>query len=156
MTCENDLNVGWDSNLEAGTRKVLTIKGVDFAFRYCPPGTFQMGSPLSEADRDSDEGPRYKVTLTKGFWMLETSVTQGMYRAITGSNPSYFKSGDNYPAEKVSWLDCQSFCESLNALGVAPEGFAFRLPTEAEWEYACRAGTTGPFNDNGNNGVSVG
>ncbi|MBP3556196.1 MAG: formylglycine-generating enzyme family protein [Thermoguttaceae bacterium] len=132
-------------DIEAGARKVLTIKGVDFAFRWRPPGTFQMGSPSSEAERDSDEGPRYEVTLTKGFWMLETPVTQGMYCAIAGSNSSYFKSGDNYPAENVSWLDCQSFCESLNALGGAPEGFAFRLPTEAEWEYACRAGTNAPY-----------
>ena len=129
---------------KAGTRKVLTIKGVDFAFRYCPAGTFQMGSPSSEAGRGDDE-TRHEVTLTKGFWMLETSVTQGMYRAITGSNPSSFKSGDNYPVESVSWFDSQSFCESLNALGVAPEGFAFRLPTEAEWEYACRAGTDTPY-----------
>ena len=144
MTCENDLNVGWDSNLEAGTRKVLTIKGVDFAFRWCPAGTFTMGSPEDEEKRYYNE-TRHKVTLTKGFWMLETSVTQGMYRAITGSNPSYFESGDNYPVERVSWFDSQSFCESLNALGVAPEGFAFRLPTEAEWEYACRAGTTTPY-----------
>ena len=137
--------VAVEAEPQAGERKVLTIKGVDFAFRYCPAGTFQMGSPSSEAERDSDEGPRHEVTLTKGFWMLETSVTQGMYRAITGSNPSHFKSGDNYPVEEVSWFDSQSFCESLNALGVAPEGFAFRLPTEAEWEYACRAGTDTPY-----------
>lgn len=129
---------------QAGTRKVLTIKGVDFAFRYCPAGTFQMGSPSYEAERSDDE-TRHEVTLTKGFWMLETSVTQGMYRAITGSNPSYFKLGDNYPVEQVTWGDCKAFCESLNALGVAPEGFAFWLPTEAQWEYACRAGTTTPY-----------
>ncbi|MBR2003968.1 MAG: formylglycine-generating enzyme family protein, partial [Thermoguttaceae bacterium] len=137
--------VAVEAEPQAGERKVLTIKGVDFAFRWCPSGTFMMGSPSSEAERYSDEGPRHEVTLTKGFWMLETSVTQGMYRAITGSNPSCFKSGDNYPVENVSWFDSQSFCESLNALGVAPEGFAFRLPTEAEWEYACRAGTDTPY-----------
>ncbi|MBR4835192.1 MAG: formylglycine-generating enzyme family protein [Thermoguttaceae bacterium] len=130
---------------QAGTRKVLTIKGVDFAFRYCPAGTFWMGSPSYEAERYDDE-TRHEVTLTKGFWMLETSVTQGMFRAIAGSNPSYFQSGDNYPVESVSWFDCQEFCESLNALGVAPAGFEFRLPWEAEWEYACRAGTTGAYN----------
>ena len=134
----------WASNPAAGTRKALTIKGVEFAFRWCPAGTFTMGSPTSEAERFDDE-TRHKVTLTKGFWLLETSVTQGMYRAITGSNPSAFKSGDNYPVEQVSWFDCQSFCESLNALNVAPAGFEFRLPTEAEWEYACRAGTTTPY-----------
>ncbi|MBP3557058.1 MAG: formylglycine-generating enzyme family protein [Thermoguttaceae bacterium] len=136
--------VAVEAEPQAGTRKVLTIKGVDFAFRYCPSGTFMMGSPSSEAGRSDDE-TQHEVTLTKGFWMLETSVTQGMYRAITGSNPSYFESGDNYPVERVSWFDSQSFCESLNALGVAPAGFAFRLPTEAEWEYACRAGTNTPY-----------
>ena len=128
---------------KAGERKVLKIKGVEFPFRYCPAGTFQMGSPLSETGRGDET--RHKVTLTKGFWMLETSVTQGMCRAITGSNPSAFKSGDNYPVENVSWFDCQAFCKSLNALNVTPEGFEFRLPTEAEWEYACRAGTTTPY-----------
>ena len=136
--------VAVEAEPQAGERKVLTIKGVDFAFRWCPAGTFQMGSPLSEAERGDSE-TRHEVTLTKGFWMLETSVTQGMYRAITGSNPSSFKSGDNYPVEQVSWFDSQSFCESLNALGVAPAGFEFRLPTEAEWEYACRAGTNTPY-----------
>ncbi len=144
MTYDNNENVGWDSNPKAGERKALTIKGVDFAFRWCPAGTFQMGSPEDEEKRYYNE-TRHKVTLTKGFWMLETSVTKGMYRAITGSNPSCFESGDNYPVERVSWFDSQSFCESLNALGVAPAGFAFRLPTEAEWEYACRAGTNTPY-----------
>ena len=134
----------WTSNPVPGTRQALTIKGIDFAFRYCPPGTFQMGSPEDEEKRRDDE-TRHEVTLTRGFWMLETSVTQGMYRAITGSNPSRFKSGDNYPVEWVSWFDSQSFCESLNALGGAPAGFEFRLPTEAEWEYACRAGTNTPY-----------
>ena len=133
----------FNSAKTAGTRKALKIKGVEFAFRWCPPGTFLMGSPASEADRHDNE-TRHKVTLTKGVWMLETSVTQGMYCAIFGSNPSCFKWG-NYPVESVSWFDCQSFCKVLNALGVAPAGYAFRLPTEAEWEYACRAGTNRPY-----------
>ena len=124
MAYGNNENVGWDAKPEAGTRKVLTAEGVDFAFRYCPSGT-------------------------KGVWLLETPVTQGMYSAITGSNWSYFKSGDNYPVENVSWNDCQSFCQELNARNVAPAGFEFRLPTEAEWEYACRAGTTGRYNVDG-------
>ena len=148
---------GWDANLEAGERKVLTIKGVDFAFRRCPPGTFLMGSPESEAERNEYNEMLHNVTLTNGFWMLETPVTQEMYEALTGENPSFCCStgdGSNkvegldtsrFPVERVSWEDCQEFIKKLNALGVAPEGFAFRLPTEAEWEYACRAGTTTPY-----------
>ena len=144
MIYDDNENVAWDAEPKAGARKVLKIKGVDFAFRYCPAGTFLMGSPTSEADRGGAE-TQHKVTLTKGFWLLETSVTQGMYRAITGSNPSCFGPADNLPVESVSWYDCQAFCESLNALNVAPAGFEFRLPSEAEWEYACRAGTTTPY-----------
>ena len=154
---------GWDANLEAGERKVLTIKGVDFAFRRCPPGTFLMGSPESEWERaeyakyDEYDEMLHNVTLTNGFWMLETPVTQEMYEAFMGENPSAFSAGGDrsgdvegldtsrFPVEYVSWEDCQEFIKKLNALGVAPEGFAFRLPTEAEWEYACRAGTTTPY-----------
>ncbi len=148
----------WASNPPAGTRETLTIKGVEFAFRYCPPGTFTMGSPWGEPDRNWNETP-HEVTLTRGFWMLETPVTQRMYKAITGRNPSAFslmggRRGEvqncdtsNFPVENVSWDDCQAFCRELESLGVAPKAFdfEFRLPTEAEWEYACRAGTTGPY-----------
>jgi len=84
------------------------------------------------------------VTLTKSFYLQTTEVTQGQWKAVMGSNPSYFSNcGDNCPVEKVSWNDCQSFIATLNQL----EGTTkYRLPTEAEWEYACRAGTTTPFN----------
>ena len=130
---------------KAGDRTVLTINGVEFPFRWCPPGTFMMGSPESETGRSSDE-TQHEVTLTRGFWMLETPVTQSMWEKVTGSNPSLFK-GAQLPVEQVSWEDCQQFIDLLNAhlAGTPGSGYRFSLPTEAQWEYACRAGTTTPF-----------
>lgn len=122
----------------AGEREVITINGVGFAFRWCPAGTFMMGSPEDEKDRKDNE-TQHQVTLTKGFWMLETEVTQMQWKAVMGSNPSDFK-GDDLPVEKVSWDDCQEFCKKCSKLG-----FPVQLPTEAEWEYACRAGATGTY-----------
>ena len=124
----------------AGKRLEKTVDGVKYAFRGCPAGSFKMGSPSSESGRDNDEGPQHEVTFTKGFWMLETEVTQAMWRSVMGSNPSHFK-GDNLPVEQVSWDDCQEFCKKLsNKIGMK-----ISLPTEAQWEYACRAGTTGVY-----------
>ncbi len=112
-------------------------------FAYIPPGVFMMDSPLSEKNRDGDE-KLHKVTLTKGFYMQTTEVTQGEWKAVMGNNPSYFKNyGDDYPVEQVSWNDIQEFIHKLNQKA---GGNTYRLPTEAEWEYACRAGTTTPFN----------
>jgi formylglycine-generating enzyme required for sulfatase activity len=125
---------------KAGERLVLKIRNVEYPFRWCPSGTFMMGSPSSETDRYSDE-TQHKVTLTQGFWMGETEVTQEMWESVTGNNPSEFK-GAKLPVEEVSWEDCQKFIGQLNKLGVAPKGYKFSLPTEAQWEYACRAGTT--------------
>ncbi|MGL6225553.1 MAG: formylglycine-generating enzyme family protein [Thermoguttaceae bacterium] len=127
----------------AGEQKVLTIKEIEYAFRWCPPGTFEMGSPRSETDRDENES-QHQVTLTKGFWMLETEVTQGMWESEMDNNPSNIK-GIKLPVEQVSWDDAQDYIKKLNALGVAPRGYKFSLPTEAQWEYACRAGTTTQF-----------
>ena len=139
------------TNAQAGTFRTLTIKDVRYNFRYCPPGTFQMGSPKSEKERGNDE-TRREVTLTRGFLILETPVTQRMWTSIMGTNPSRFKIGfgdrllgRDLPAENVSWNDCQDFIKRLNDGDWAPVGFEFRLPWEAEWEYACRAGTTTPF-----------
>ena len=115
------------------TGEVRTFSGI--AFVWCPPGSFVMGSPQSEENRDDDE-TQHRVTLSKGFWMGKTEVTQAQWRAVMGDNPSYFK-GDDRPVEQVSWEDCQSFVRKLNA---QTEG-KFRLPCEAEWEYACRAGS---------------
>jgi len=113
--------------------------GVTLDMVEIPGGTFMMGSPESEAQRDSDEGPQRQVTVPTCF-MGKYELTQAQYQAIMGNNPSYFK-GDNRPVEGVSWNDAVAFCEKLSQ----KTGKNYRLPSEAEWEYACRAGTTTPF-----------
>jgi formylglycine-generating enzyme required for sulfatase activity len=114
---------------------------------WIKPGTFSMGSPQGEKNRISDE-LQHSVTLTKGFYIGKTEVTQAQWQAVMGDNPSLFK-GANLPVEKVKWDDAVAFCSELTKrarkAGRLPEGYAYRLPTEAEWEYACRAGTTGPY-----------
>jgi formylglycine-generating enzyme required for sulfatase activity len=108
---------------------------------WCPPGTFWMGSPEDEEGRYDDE-TLYEVTLTRGFWIGRYPVTQGQWEEVMGSNPSRFKqSGPNAPVENVSWDDAQEFCRALGQR----DGREYRLPTEAEWEYACRAGSTGAW-----------
>jgi formylglycine-generating enzyme required for sulfatase activity len=108
-------------------------------FAWCPPGTFVMGSRRTEADSQLYE-TQHKVTLTKGFYIGVHPVTQAQWRAVMGSNPSHFK-GDHLPVEQVSWEQCHEFCNRLGQ----KDGKRYRLPTEAEWEYACRAGTTTSF-----------
>lgn len=103
------------------------------------PDGFLMGSPATEEERGSDE-IQHRVKLTKGFSMQTTEVTQAQWEAVMGTNPSSFKNGARYPVEQVSWEDCHQFSAKLGARGVAA-----RLPTEAEWEFACRAGSTTPF-----------
>ena len=110
----------------------VTANGVSFVMKRVAGGTFQMGSDDSEAW--DDEKPVHSVTVST-FYMGETEVTQALWKAVMGSNPSYFK-GDNLPVESVSWNDCQEFIRKLNSL----TGKSFRLPTEAEWEYAARGG----------------
>lgn len=110
---------------------------------WIKPGTFLMGSRADEPGRDPDE-TQYWVTLTKGFWMSVHEVTQAEYVAVTGlTNPSNFL-GDTRPVENVSWYDAVAYCEALTAAEAAagriPAGWAYRLPTEAEWEYCSRAG----------------
>jgi formylglycine-generating enzyme required for sulfatase activity len=112
---------------------------ITMKFAWCPPGTFLMGSPPGEPERSDDE-TQHRVTLTQGFHLGIHPVTQAQWQAVMGSNPSHFQ-GDDRPVEQVSWDDCQAFCTRLGQ----KTGKRFRLPTEAEWEYACRAGTTTPF-----------
>ncbi len=106
-----------------------------------PAGTFTMGSPSDERGRHSNEGPQHEVTISQNFYMGKYEVTQAQWEAVMGSNPSYFGGKPNNPVEQVSWNDCQTFIDRLNDMGYG----TFRLPTEAEWEYACRAGTTTRF-----------
>ncbi|QYX30892.1 bifunctional serine/threonine-protein kinase/formylglycine-generating enzyme family protein [Sphaerospermopsis torques-reginae] len=113
--------------------------GVTLEMVEIPGGTFLMGSPESEAQRDSDESPQRQVTVPS-FFMGKYQLTQKQYQAIIGNNPSNFK-GDNRPVERVSWNDAVRFCEQLSQR----TGKNYTLPSEAEWEYACRAGTTTPF-----------
>lgn len=110
--------------------------GLGMEFRRIPAGTFMMGSPSNEEDRRSDED-QYQVILTNDFYMQTTEVTQPQWQAVMGNNPSPVQ-GDSLPVEAVSWDNAQIFISKLNARG---EG-TYRLPTEAEWEYAARAGTT--------------
>ncbi|MDM8515784.1 SUMF1/EgtB/PvdO family nonheme iron enzyme [Desulfobacterales bacterium HSG16] len=111
----------------------------EMKFVYIEPGTFMMGSPEDEPGR-YDWEKLHKVTLTSGYYMQTTEITQGQWKAVMGSNPSHFKNcGDDCPVEMVSWDDVQKFIKKLNRMD---SGNKYRLPTEAEWEYACRAGTS--------------
>ena len=121
------------------------------AFRYLPPGQFTMGSPAGEVSRYDDEGPQHQVTLTQGLWLADTACTQGLWQAVMGGkNPSHFMGDADLPVERVSWDDVQTFLARLQAF--LPPGVEAVLPTEAEWEYACRAGgvpgTPFSFGDN--------
>ena len=121
---------------------------VTMELNWCPPGTFTMGSPTTELGRFPSE-IQHKVTLTKGYWIGKYEVTQAQYSAVTGANPSAFR-GNSLPVEQVTWDNAVAFCDRLTskekAAGRLPDGYKFALPTEAQWEYACRAGTTTALN----------
>ncbi|MEZ4472651.1 MAG: formylglycine-generating enzyme family protein [bacterium] len=127
---------GWGED-DHGAFVGLTVGDATQRLRWIPPGTFTMGSPAGEAGRWDDEGPQHEVTLTRGFWLGDTPVTQALWRAVMGENPSRFEDMDR-PVERVSWEEAVAF---MSALGPHLAGDLPRLPTEAEWERACRAGT---------------
>lgn len=122
---------------QQSSSRTFTVKGVSFRMKLVKAGTFRMGATPEMNDGAFDyEFPVHKVTLTKDYYMGETQVTQALWQAVMGENPSEFKGDDQRPVECVSWNDCQVFIQKLNAL----TGERFRLPTEAEWEFAARGG----------------
>ena len=127
-----------NSNAPPGPGTVIKNSlGMEFA--YAPAGSFQMGSDKGS----SMELPIHQVTLAHGFYVGRYEVTQGQWQKVMGSNPSFlYQCGENCPVEEVSWNDAQEFIKKLNAMN---DGYIYKLPSEAEWEYACRAGTTGDY-----------
>jgi formylglycine-generating enzyme required for sulfatase activity len=124
-----------------------TVEGMKLC--WCPPGQFVMGSPPTETGRNVDEA-QVPVTITRGFWMAKFEVTQGRWTRVMGALPktpptAEFGLGDEHPVYWVSYGDAETFCRTLTEgalrAGSLPDGWEFRLPTEAQWEYACRAGT---------------
>jgi formylglycine-generating enzyme required for sulfatase activity len=129
-----------------GLRDALVVdlgSGVTLTLCYIPPGNFIMGSPATEEAR-FDVEDQVKVRLSQGFWLAQTECTQAQWRLVMGTNPSHFK-GDNLPVEQVSWEEAYAFVIKLNDMDVLTAGWKWSLPTEAQWEYACLAGTTGPY-----------
>src|SRR5262249_51637743 len=121
-------------------------------------GEFAMGSPDSDKNADADERPVHTARITRPFYLGDREVTRGQYKAVTGKDPSTFKGSDDLPVETVSWFDAVAFCNELSKKeGLDPYyavdgekvtvagGDGYRLPTEAEWEYACRAGGTSKY-----------
>jgi len=135
----------------------LIANTIGMMLMLIPSGSFQMGSPDSDPDAHANEKPRHTVRITRPFYLGVAEVTQLQYLAVTGANPSYFKGSDDLPVEQVNWLDAVNYCNALSHLERlarfyringrrvdVPDwsGPGYRLPTEAEWEYACRAGST--------------
>jgi len=123
----------------SSTVSVRLDERATLTLRYVPPGSFQMGSRTDEVDRFPDETP-HPVTVSRGFYLAETEVTQAQWYAVMGNEPS-FLAGSNRPVEHISYEESTAFCRKLSQA----TGRTFRLPTEAEWEYACRAGSTTAF-----------
>lgn len=139
--------------LYAKIAPVFAGEVVLICMRYIEPGQFLMGSPEDEDHRDDIEGPQHLVTITQGFWLAETACTQQLWQAVMGENPSHFtvenKGGPQHPVESVSWDDSQQFLARLQGVlreqALFSQGFEFCLPVEAEWEYACRAGSSSAY-----------
>lgn len=139
------------SPVRAGSGPAISISDTNApeGFVWIPPGEFLMGSPTEEAGRDLDEGPQTRVILPQGFWMAQCEVTQAEYRRVVGTNPSVNTGDAARPVEKVTWYEAMDYCAKLTqasqAEGQLPRNHVYRLPTEAEWEYACRAGSGARF-----------
>lgn len=129
----------WNNPYDGKTATIYLAQDTLIEMIYINSGEFVMGSPDYEPERSDDEGPAARVYLD-GFWISRFPVTQAQYLAVMQSNPSRFK-GSNRPVEQISWFEAMEFCQTLSQL----TGQTFTLPTEAQWEYACRAGTTSPF-----------
>ena len=137
----------YDSEKKDIKTKTITVDDIEYTFCWCPPGEFTMGSPKSEERRFAIE-KQHLVKLTKGFWLLESEVTQEMWETVMGTtavdqggNSGRMDIGPHYPMYCVNWDECQEFCRRLSK----QSGEQITLPTEAQWEYACRAGTDTPF-----------
>ncbi|MBF0296005.1 MAG: formylglycine-generating enzyme family protein [Magnetococcales bacterium] len=128
---------GWGDD-RYGVFAEFFIGDVTQRMRWIPPGRFRMGSPEDEPGRWEDEAPFHEVNLEKGFWLFDTPCTQALWQAVMGDNPSRFKTLDR-PVENVSWENVQEFLKRINE---RLPGLGLTLPSEAQWEYACRAGTT--------------
>src|SRR5262249_53695278 len=128
--------------------KVIT-NSLGMKLARIPAGKFQMGSPEAEAERDPEE-VQHEVAITRPFYLGVSEVTQDQYQQLLGKNPSFFQGknggGPDFPVDQVQWADAVAFCAKLSALPEEKKaGRTYRLPTEAEWEYACRAGTKTAF-----------
>ncbi len=137
---ESNDSSSWSGVIEAGARRTLTYNGVEFAFHYCPPGSFmeKQGAGL----------PEREVMIVKGFWICETETTQEQWEAVgidknMHMETAYFEEGPKIPVVEIQMGMCQKFVQKLNESDVTPKGWSWALPTEEQWEYACRAGTTG-------------
>lgn len=131
------------SGMEGGyAGEVRQFGGIEMV--WCPAGSFTMGSPDSEEGRLGIEG-QHQVTLTRGFWMAKTETTQSQWQGVMGSNPSEYNDTLEKPVDSVSWDDVQGWLRKMNEKHPLPEGWKWGLPTEAQWEYACRAGTKTVF-----------
>lgn len=125
-----------------GPPSFIVEPGTGMVLIALEPGSFEMGSPATEIGRGDDE-TRHRVTLTRRIYMGRDEVTQAQWRTVMGQNPSHFTGCERCPVETVNFYEVNDF---IARLGAGSSGVRFRLPTEAEWEYACRAGTTTPFN----------
>ena len=146
-TLSGDWRPAWASEVgddRFGRWAEFSVSGVVQRLRWLPPGEFLMGSPDHEPERYADEGPQHRVRLSQGFWLADTACTQGLWRAVmAGDNPAHFHDDPANPVEHVSHHDVQRFLARLQ--GLLGQGAEPVLPTEAQWEYACRAGTTTAF-----------